>query len=76
MSTERQRGIVRYFLQLASNLKRLEEVGDREGLAWLRRTHGERDCLLALEAASQHEGPLPPPDVWEPEPEPKPEPEV
>ena len=75
MATERQKVRFTHYLQLASNLKRLEEIKDREGLKRLWELHGRRDCLMALELAKQHRDPLPPPDVWEPEPEPEPDPE-
>ena len=54
-----------YHLQLASNLKRLEELDDREGVKQLWETYGNSDCLQAERMAGDHDGPMPPPNVWE-----------
>ena len=61
--TTQERG--NYRLQLASNLKRLEELDDREGMKQLWETYGHSDCLQAEKMAADHDGPLPPPNVWE-----------
>ena len=56
-----------YYLQLAANLKRLEELGDHEGVGQFWQVYGYQDCLRAESAAKKHAEPLPAPDVWEPE---------
>ena len=58
-------GSENYHLQLASNLKRLEELDDQEGVKQLWETYGHRDCLQAERMAANHDGPLPPPNAWE-----------
>ena len=55
-----------YYLQLASNLKRLEELENQEGVDQLWQVYGYQDCLRAESAAKKHAGSLPAPDVWEP----------
>ena len=52
-------------LQLASNLRRLEEIEDHEELNQLWQGHGYRDYLPAERLALEHDGPLPPPEVSE-----------
>lgn len=48
-----------YFLQQASNLKRLEEIDDG-GMKQLWEIYGHQECLRAEMVAKQNDAPLPP----------------
>ena len=53
-----------YFLQQASNLKRLEEIDDG-GVKQLWEVYGHQECLRAEMVAKQNDEPLPPPNMSE-----------
>lgn len=52
-----------YFLQLASNLLKLEDEDDQAGLDQLWEAYGYRDCMRALIYVNDHADNLPEPTV-------------